>query len=146
MSQIVLDIIRYFLSSGATHVHTFPTSCGVNLLTILLITSSVSRWTGWTCVKAKPQRWIGCSVQSKQITIPGFRQLSPFPTSSFGASPDMSRVVQPVKQTFNWWCIHLEKGITKPPITLQNAKCQGFLWGLSFVFIFTLHATVGTWK
>lgn len=56
MSQIVLDIIRYFLSSGATHVHTFPTSCGVNLLTILLIMSSISRWTGWTCVKAKPQR------------------------------------------------------------------------------------------
>lgn len=56
MSQIVLDTIRYFLSSGATHVHTFPTSCGVNLLTILLIMSSISRWTGWTCVKAKPQR------------------------------------------------------------------------------------------
>lgn len=56
----------------------------------------------------------------------------------------MSRVVQPVKQTFNWWC--LEKGISKPQMTLPNAKCQDFLWGLSFLSIFAVHATVGTLK
>lgn len=31
-------------------------------------------------------------------------------------------------------------------MTLRNAKCQDFLWGLSFVFTFTVHAAVGTRK